>query len=111
MRIDELVSELGRIAECRLLPPVGIPIVDLPNEIPADLLRFYDLCGGAELFLSRDFGFRVVAPTELLPANPILLGDYYLKHNVEIDADILIQQTLLRKREGAPAMRLIGFGR
>ena len=88
MRIDELVSEVGRIAECKLLPPVGIPKVDPPNEIPADLLRFYELCGGAELFLSADFGFRVVAPTELLPANPILLGDYYLKHKVEIDADI-----------------------
>ena len=46
-------------------------------ELPADLRRFYELCGGADLFVGDDFECRVVPPSEFLPANRVILGEEF----------------------------------
>ena len=46
-----------------------------PVELPLDLRRFYELCGGADLFIGDDFECSVVPPSRFLPANDVILGE------------------------------------
>jgi hypothetical protein len=88
MNIIELIQRIAGAPDCRIFPPSGIP--DFPardQALPPDLKAFYERCGGMELFPGSTFGFRIVGPDEFVPANPLLLGDFYLKNKNEIDAD------------------------
>jgi antitoxin YokJ len=74
---DELLSALTEVAQhpgCQLLPPTGP--VTLPDRftLPDDLLRFYELCGGAVLFEGATVEWTVSGPHQLVPASPRLLG-------------------------------------
>lgn len=54
-----------------------MPAAPDPTELPADLRRFYELCGGADLFLGEDFECSIVAPSGFLPANPVMIGEKF----------------------------------
>jgi hypothetical protein len=83
--IDELVEVAASMPGCKVLPSSGQPKLSHKNyRMPKDLRRFYDLAGGASLFPSADFGFHVAAPTELVPANPVLLPkEVYSKYRAD----------------------------
>ena len=77
IEIEELVA-LARGAEgCSVLPPAGLPQVDPPLRLPGDLGRFYELCGGADLFLSQDYGITISPPGQLIPSNIAIIGEQY----------------------------------
>lgn len=59
------------------MPPSGLPHVDPPLRLPADLSRFYELCGGIELFLSEDYGITISPPGQLIPSNIAIIGEQY----------------------------------
>ena len=84
MEIQELINTIGKDAQCRIFPARGIPVVRGDLALSKDILDFYQVCGGAELFASKPFGFLIVPPEEVVPANPVLLGNYYLQHKKEI---------------------------
>ena len=77
MEIEELVALAGNDAGCRVLPPAGAPLIDPPLRIPGDLARFYELCGGAELFLQEDYGITISPPSQLIPSNIAIIGEQY----------------------------------
>jgi hypothetical protein len=88
MTIEDLIESFGRSPDCRVFPPSGLPVVAKPSHVlPVDLVRFYEICGGVELFWQSDFGFRISGPSEFVSSNPVLLGEYYLRHKTEIDRD------------------------
>jgi hypothetical protein len=100
MRIQQLVDQIRGTSGCVLMKPDGVPSVTPPHVLPEDLAIFYQLCGGATLFLNHDAGFRICSPFELRPANPIILGDYYEKYKEDIDKDISSSWYLIGKGKG-----------
>ena len=86
MGIEQLISLIGTDADCKVLRPTGLIPPD--GRAPDDMIKFYTRCGGLELFPREPFGFRIVSPKEFLPANPLLKGEFYIKHKSEFDHDI-----------------------
>jgi antitoxin YokJ len=78
----------------------GVPSTKFP--LPPDLVTFYELCGGIELFPDRPFGFRILPPEELQLANPVLLGEFYIEHKAKFDADISANWYLVAKGTSSP---------
>jgi antitoxin YokJ len=77
--MKNLIEQISRDEQCRLLPPDGSARVCLEagERIPVDLENFYSVAGGALLFPDEQFGFKVFGPNELLRANPVLLASSY----------------------------------
>lgn len=101
MNIDELLEEIRREPECKILPPSGQPILESPaDKVPEDLGRFYTLCGGVDLFMERDYGFRVVPPESLRPASSIILPLHYKERKSVFDSDISSHWYLLFSSNG-----------
>jgi hypothetical protein len=99
--IDELVRRIAADPLCKLLPVSDKPWLNSSiDALPSDLDYFYSLCGGAELFLSRDFGFRVVPPDELFPATPIIKAFDYQSMKGAFDTDISFNWHLLFRSTG-----------
>lgn len=74
MNIDILVATIGATSDCVLFSPSGQPAIQNELQMPADLRRFYALCGGAILFTRSDFPIEIAAPSELEPSNLAILG-------------------------------------
>jgi hypothetical protein len=72
MRVAESIR--GR-SDCRALPPAGLPKVEAGHRLPDDMAGFYSECGGADLFLGRDFAVRICTPCEFVPSNPEIVGE------------------------------------
>ena len=77
MDIEQLVAAIAREPSCIIDPPGNLPIVDPAHTLQEDLKQFYELCGGLSLFTSSAYGLRIVGPDEVVPANPIIVGDLY----------------------------------
>lgn len=77
MEIAGLVAFAGNDPGCRVLAPTAGPSIDPPLRVPGDLARFYELCGGAELFLSEDYGITIQPPSQLIPSNIAIIGEQY----------------------------------
>jgi antitoxin YokJ len=43
--------------------------------LPGDLREFYELCGGATLFRSASYTCVFVPPEQVVPANPVIVGE------------------------------------
>ncbi len=67
----ELLRRIGKMESCKVLPPSGIPEIELPD----DLKEFYSFCGGVLLFEGSDYWFNISSPEELIPANPDILPE------------------------------------
>jgi antitoxin YokJ len=74
MGVDELIERISCTSECNVLAASGQPVVRSGEQLPADLERFYSVCGGAELFVTSDYPLRIVRPSELVRANPEIVG-------------------------------------
>lgn len=75
-RIEFLVHQISRDPECEVMSPAGYPRVESQHTLPTDLLSFYALAGGSNLFVSADYSTRIVAPSELVLANPVIVGEH-----------------------------------
>lgn len=68
---------MGSTVGCTVRPSGGRPCIKPPLRLPDDLARFYELCGGAELFLSQDCGITISPPDRLIPSNIVIFGEQY----------------------------------
>ncbi|WP_167280571.1 SMI1/KNR4 family protein [Paenibacillus lupini] len=74
--MNELIEDIKRIEDCKVLPPSNQPILFNYNHIlPADLRRFYELCGGITLFESASYAMTIVQPNDFVLANPVIVGE------------------------------------
>ncbi len=48
MKIKDLIKDIGKRRGCEVYKPSGKPEIAL--KLPSDLMEFYELCGGLELF-------------------------------------------------------------
>lgn len=75
MNILSLLDRIRHTTSCELCEPSGLP--DLPEgiRIPDDLSEFYTLCGGARLFVGKDYEISICSPEQFVRANPVIVGD------------------------------------
>lgn len=71
--MELLIGEIRQLPDCRVLPPAGLPEMGDGLYLPEDLHRFYELCGGVVLFESKPFPLRIVPPSEVVVANPVIM--------------------------------------
>ncbi|MBO0805404.1 MAG: SMI1/KNR4 family protein [Nocardiopsaceae bacterium] len=77
IEIEELVELADSDPGCSVLAPAGGPGIDPPLRVPDDLSRFYELCGGTELFLTEDYGITILPPSRLVSSNIVMFGERY----------------------------------
>ena len=62
-------------SDCRAFRAAGLPDVAAGHRLPDDLADFYAACGGADLFVGKEFPVRICTPDELVPSNPEIVGE------------------------------------
>lgn len=77
MNITMLIARIRNTADCVVLPPAGLPIVEQQYSLPDDVREFYTLCGGVRLFQQASYSTFIVPPTECALANPVIVGERY----------------------------------
>lgn len=75
MSIKAILKMLNETKYCNVFSPRGFPEIEEGDVLPQDLLEFYTICGGVELFTNSDFGISIVAPDKFMLANPIIVGE------------------------------------
>lgn len=75
MDMASLVVRIQRTPRCRVYPPDGLPTIKSEHVLPDDLISFYKLCGGADLFEPErnTYGILIVPPRKLVLANPVIM--------------------------------------
>lgn len=67
--IQKLIQQLRERGDCIVLPPVGLPVLKgEEHQLPQDLIEFYQVCGGMELFTEADFCMTIVRPEDFVLA-------------------------------------------
>lgn len=72
--IDDLLALIAANTACHVLPPGGQPRLDPGHALPDDVRRFYQLCGGIDLFPDREYPVFVLPPVAVVRANPVIVG-------------------------------------
>src|SRR5215831_6470592 len=72
--MKDLLNKIRETRGCRVFPGTGMPAIEADHELPADLREFYELCGGVHFFADALFSVRISSPSELVPANPVIIG-------------------------------------
>lgn len=76
MGIKEMLQDIKEIENCIVYPAEGLPEnIEEGDVLPEDVLEFYNMCAGMDLFTKADFGLTIVAPDKLVLANPIIVGE------------------------------------
>lgn len=75
MMIKDLIQRAIAEPDCKVVPPLGVPTVADGHKLPGDIIEFYELCGGVELFTNSENPCRIVSPNEFNLANPVIVGD------------------------------------
>lgn len=79
--VAEILQRIRGLAGCEVYAPERQPDVAPPHALPEDLRRFYSLCGGLSLFEGAEYPAFFSRPKELVPANPVIIGE-------QVDDDI-----------------------
>lgn len=70
-----LLTEISGHPDCEVRPAAGQPSLGTGYVLPRDLEQFFRLCGGVRLFRTAKRPAHVGVPAELVPANPVILGE------------------------------------
>lgn len=74
MNIEQLITKIKADSSNNIFPPEGIPTVGGKYTLPTDLVQFYSLCGGVQLYEDKPYSTKIVAPNDFVSANPALIG-------------------------------------
>jgi antitoxin YokJ len=69
-----LLDRIAGTSGCRVFPVDGFPAIESNHRLPDDLDAFYRMCGGVEFFVEAPFPVRISSPSELVLANPVIIG-------------------------------------
>lgn len=75
MDIEELIKKISKMNNCKIEPANQMPILKNGHKLPEDLKKFYELCGGIELFKNSNYKISIMSPQEFKLANPIIVGE------------------------------------
>lgn len=65
---------IASLPNCKVSSPLGVPSTDR-RKLPPDIKRFYELCGGVQLFENKEYHCQIVPPNEFVLSNPVILGE------------------------------------
>jgi antitoxin YokJ len=91
-QIRELVSRLREDPTCIFAQPVEW-VGPTSTVLPGDLREFYQICGGLELFSDALFVWKIVGPHELVPTNPVVIGE-------QVEDDITSSWMVIARESG-----------
>lgn len=74
-KINQLITQIKSLSNCRVFNPKGIPKVEEKHVLPKDLMEFYSLCGGLVLFENEEYPIHIVTPEDFILANPVIVGE------------------------------------
>jgi hypothetical protein len=74
MDLAALIATIRTTADCVVFPPSGLPVVEPDHQLPDDLLAFYRICGGIDLFTEAAFPTRIATPAEFTVATPVIFN-------------------------------------
>ena len=100
----ELLQKISEMEGCKVLPPTGIPDINLPD----DLTEFYSLCGGVFLFEGSDYWFKISSPEQLIPSNPAILPEGF---DEDIPRDDISNKLYIIARNGPEQAISINLGK
>ncbi len=75
MEIEKLIKKISKMNNCKVVPPNYTLILNNGHKLPQDLKKFYELCGGIELFKNTNYQISIMSPQEFKLANPIIVGE------------------------------------
>lgn len=75
MTIDEMLATICADSACSVRRPAGDPHLEPEHRLPPVVRRFYELCGGVDLFPDLTYPYFILPPDEVALANPILAGE------------------------------------
>ena len=75
MDIKELIEKIRNTPDCIVHNPCGLPLANKNIELPNELKVFYENCGGITFFTNKEYRFTIVAPEEMVLANPVIVGE------------------------------------
>lgn len=77
--IDDLIDELKQMGTCIVYPPgKSIAINESGRQIPEDLERFYQLCGGIDFYPDDPVRqFRIFASSDVRLATPVIRKELF----------------------------------
>ena len=74
--MTDILLQIRMLPDCRVFEPTVLPTINGTNHVlPYDVIDFYTACGGVVLFEHSDYAVRIVGPTDVVLANPIIIGD------------------------------------
>lgn len=75
--IKEIIEKVKYFDNCIVYKPKGLPAISDKHALPKDVVEFYTLCGGIELFTDADMGVNIVPPEKFVLANPVIVGELF----------------------------------
>lgn len=72
--VRAIVDRIAATPGCTVSPPCGLPTIRDDEVLPQDLMEFYLICGGAQLFADADFSIEIVPPKLFVRSNPVVAG-------------------------------------
>lgn len=75
MDIRTLVTKIKALQDCIVYKPTGIPKIENGHVLPNDLIQFYEICGGIDLYNNSEYPIVFLPPEKVMRANPIIIGD------------------------------------
>lgn len=76
--LAELIDKIRLDNNCIVYEPRQLP--DIPGEfdLPTDVIEFYRLCGGMEIYCAESsLGFRIMPADKITQVNPLIVGELY----------------------------------
>jgi len=73
--IENLITLASDLPNCIVHPVVGTPLLEQVHQLPEDLMTFYSVCGGMELFVDSEYKITIVPPSKFVLANPLIVGE------------------------------------
>ena len=74
--LTELIDKIRLDSNCIVSAPTRLPNIPEEFDLPGDVIEFYRLCGGMEIYCENSsFGFRIMSADEVTQVNPLIVGE------------------------------------
>lgn len=76
--LTDLIDKICLDNNCVVYAPTHLPNIPEGFDLPLDVIEFYHLCGGMEIYCENSsFGFRIMTADEVTQVNPLIIGELY----------------------------------
>lgn len=73
--MKNLLEKVSKTEGCIVIKGGHTDVSERCKNVPADVVEFYKLCGGAVLFVGSEYEIEIVRLEEFLLANPVIVGE------------------------------------